>query len=139
MSDPDAAEPEISVDAKESETEPTIAKTSPEKTPIKKNIDDKKLAQLARARLRAAEVNRQKKEQRLRDKVAAMDRETIEQPKASASQEQPIVVVEQSESDEDHFEAPGVVFVRRKRPKPVAPQKTAEELEMDRLYMRMFG
>ena len=139
MSDPDAAEPEIPVDAKESETEPTIAKTSPEKTPIKKNIDDKKLAQLAKARLRAAEVNRQKKEQRLRDKVAAMDQETIAQPRASASHEQPIVVVEQSESDEDHFEAPGVVFVRRRRPKPAVPQKTAEELEMDRLYIRMFG
>ena len=139
MSDPDAAEPEISVDAKESETEPTIAETSSEKTTIKRIVDDKKLAQLAKARLRAAEVNRQKKEQRLRDKVAAMDRETIEQPRASASQEQPIVVVEQSESDEDHFEAPGVVFVRRKRPKPAVPQKTAEEIEMDRLYMRMFG
>ena len=31
------------------------------------------------------------------------------------------------------------VFVRRKRPKPKVPDKSQEEMQMDKLYERMFG
>ena len=117
----------------------------PVPSPVKKiGLDEKRLSQLASARKRAAEVNREKAQQRLRDRVAAMDA-PVKPPQSEVvtpppHHEQPIVVVEQSESDEERLEGPpGVVFVRRRRPKPVAPQKTTEELEMDRMYSRMFG
>ena len=133
MSDQEPPESEISAD--------TIEQKNP-----KKIVNEKRLAQLAKARTRAAEVNRERAQQRLRDKVAKMDGLPSDlqtspraQPKDSSSNEQPLVVVEQSESDEDRFEAPGVVFVRRKRPKPKVLEKTAEEVEMDRMYLRMFG
>jgi len=72
-------------------------------------------------------------------------------------QQTPLVIVEQSESDEETFEAPGVIFLRRKRPKPKPIQKapkpkpvkktpkpkpvkkTAEEKKKDQLYRQMFG
>ena len=134
MSDPEVAESGISDEVIVSQSEP------------KKIVDEKRLAQLAKARERAAFVNRQKKEQRLRDKVAALDGASerseplAEDAVASrASATQPIVVVEQSDSDPEEFEAPGVVFVRRKRPKPRVPEKTQEEMQMDQLYARMFG
>ena len=134
MSDPEVAESGISDEVIVSQSEP------------KKIVDEKRLAQLAKARERAAFVNRQKKEQRLRDKVAALDGASerseplAEDAVASrASATQPIVVVEQSDSDPEEFEAPGVVFVRRKRPKPRVPEKTQEELQMDKLYSHMFG
>jgi len=146
MSDPEVAESGISDEVIVSQSEP------------KKIVDEKRLAQLAKARERAAFVNRQKKEQRLRDKVAALDGASErseplaedavasrldagrpEQHASRASATQPIVVVEQSDSDPEEFEAPGVVFVRRKRPKPRVPEKTQEELQMDKLYSHMFG
>lgn len=107
---------------------------------VRKPMSDEALAKLAKARERAAEVNRQKKEERLRAKVAALD-----PPKEEAQrvQQKPpmdpgvVLVVEQSESDDDNFEGPpGVVFVRRKRQK--APERTPHERHMDDLYHRMF-
>ena len=112
--------------------------------PVKKSgLDEKRLAQLASARKRAAVVHKEKAQQRLRDKVAAMDA-SITPPQSEVvtpppHHEQPIVIVEQSESDEEQLEGPpGVVFVRRRRPKPKVPEKSADELRMDALYSRMF-
>ena len=53
----------------------------------------------------------------------------------------PIVVVEQDESDEDQFEGPpGVLFVRRKRAKkPEPPVAQTISPEMQLLYASMFG
>lgn len=122
----------------------TAASESKPENPEKPPLDEKRLAQLAKARERAAVVNRQKKEARLRARVAALDAAPSTSRKndeatATGVEHQPIVVVEQSESDSEEFSAPGVVFVRRKRPKPKLPEKTPEELEMDRMYLRMFG
>ena len=50
----------------------------------------------------------------------------------------PVVVVEQSDSDEQLEGPPNVIYVRRKRAKP-QPEKTAEQMQADRLYQRMFG
>ena len=51
----------------------------------------------------------------------------------------PVVVVEQSDSDPEQLEGPpGVVFVRRKRARP-QPERSAEQVEQDRMYARMFG
>ena len=51
----------------------------------------------------------------------------------------PILVVEQSDSDPEQLEAPpNVIVVRRKRQKQ-QPEKTAQEMEADRAYARMFG
>ena len=115
----------------------------PVPSPVKKSIlDEKRLSQLANARKRAAEVNKERAQQRLRDKVAAMDA-PITPPQSEIvtppHHEQPIVIVEQSESDEETLEGPpGVVFVRRRRPKPKVPEKSADELRMDAMYSRMF-
>ena len=116
----------------------------PVPSPVKKSgLDEKRLSQLANARKRAAEVNKERANQRLRDKVTAMDA-PITPPQSEVvtpppHHEQPIVIVEQSESDEEQLEGPpGVVFVRRRRPKPKAPEKSPDELRMDALYSRMF-
>ena len=114
----------------------------PVPSPVKKSgLDEKRLTQLASARLRASQVNKEKAQQRLRDKVAAMDA-PITPPQSeivTPHREQPIVIVEQSESDEETLEGPpGVVFVRRRRPKPKVPEKSADEMRMDALYARMF-
>ena len=51
----------------------------------------------------------------------------------------PILVVEQSDSDPEQLEAgPNVIVVRRKRTKP-QPEKSAEQMQQDILYARMFG
>ena len=50
----------------------------------------------------------------------------------------PVILVEQSDSDPEQLEAPGVIVVRRKRAKP-QPEKTAEQLQQDVMYARMFG
>ena len=125
------------------EIAPEIA-PDPVPSPAKKSgLDEKRLAQLASARKRAAVVHKEKAQQRLRDKVAAMGA-PIKPPQSEVvtpppHHEQPIVIVEQSESDEETLEGPpGVVFVRRRRPKPKVPEKSADELRMDALYSRMF-
>ena len=108
--------------------------------PAKKSkLSEDRLAKLSKARERAAEVNRRRKEDRLRAKVAALDAP----PKVKQDQPppmDPVVVVEQSDSDPEQLEGPpGVLFVRRKRPKPLPPEKTPEDLHMDRMYKNMFG
>ena len=74
--------------------------------------------------MKAAETNRRKKQEREAAMQATYD---------------PSLVVEQSDSDPEQLEGPpGVVFVRRKRAKP-QPEKSAEQLQQDVMYARMFG
>ena len=89
---------------------------SPPSRPRKK-LSDKRLASLAKARERASQVAREKREAKAKPKIEA-----------------PIVVVEQEESDEDEYEGPpGILFVKRKRAKPKPPDNN------DLAYFQMFG
>ena len=95
---------------------------APPPTP-KKKLSKDRLEKLAKARARASEVAKQKRER----KAKPFD--------------EPVVVVEQDESDEDTFESPpGIIFVRRKRakkPEPVQEPNISPEMQM--LYASMFG
>ena len=95
---------------------------APPPTP-KKKLSKDRLEKLAKARARASEVAKQKRER----KAKPFD--------------EPVVVVEQDESDEDTFEAPpGIIFVRRKRAKKPEPvQEPSLSPEMAVLYHSMFG
>ena len=84
---------------------------------------------MAKARERASQVAKERRESKIRAKAAELD--TAESTPDFS--DDPVVVVEQSESDEESLQGPpGVVFVRRKRAKPKVN-------EMDHLYYRMFG
>ena len=84
----------------------------------------KPLSSEALEKLKAAQANRRKKQERQAAMQATYD---------------PILVVEQSDSDPEQLEAPpGVIVVRRKRTKP-QPEKSAEQLQQDILFARMFG
>ena len=91
--------------------------------PKKKKLSKDRLEKLAKARARASEVAKERRER----KAEPFD--------------QPVVVVEQDESDEDTFESPpGIIFVRRKRakkPEPVQEPNISPEMQM--LYASMFG
>ena len=105
---------------------PTTPEPPPEPEappPKKKKLSEDRLAKLSRARARASEVAKEKRERKMRPS------------------DDPIVVVEQDESDEDVFEAPpGVLFVRRKRAKkPEPPATPSISPEMQILYASMFG
>jgi hypothetical protein len=92
--------------------------------PKKKKLSEDRLTKLAKARARASQVAKEKRERKTRPS------------------DDPIVVVEQDESDEDVFEAPpGVLFVRRKRAKKPEPPPSAPAIspEMQILYASMFG
>ena len=91
--------------------------------PKKKQLSEDRLQKLAKARERASEVAREKRER----KTKPLDPD-------------PIVVIEQDESDEDSFEGPpGVLFVRRRRKKPEPPPAPTVSPEMQLLYASMFG
>ena len=84
----------------------------------KKILSEARLAKLQKARERASQVAKERRES-----------------KKKPAEPEPVVVVEQSDSDPDEFVGPpGVLFVRRKRSKP----KT-EEMKMNMLYAQMFG
>ena len=92
--------------------------------PKKKKLSQDRLAKLAKARERASQVAKEKRERK------------------SKPFQDPVVVVEQDESDEDSFEAdsPGIIFVRRKRAKkPEPPPANTMSPEMQMLYASMFG
>ena len=98
---------------------------------IRKPLSEAALEKLKVARERAAEANRAKKQAREREKEERQ--EEIQRSK------DPIVMVEQSESDpEDLYAPPGVIVVRRKRPKSV-PEVSQAQIEADRAYARMFN
>ena len=97
----------------------------PEAPPVpkKKKLSKDRLEKLAKARARASEVAKHKRERK------------------ATLFEDPVVVVEQDESDEDSFEGPpGIIFVRRKRgKKPEAIPEPSISPEMQMLYASMFG
>ena len=106
------------------EVPPSIPVEETEARPPKKKLSEDRLAKLSRARERASQVAKEKRERKTRPS------------------DDPIVVVEQDESDEDVFEAPpGVLFVRRKRAKKPEPPPSAPTIspEMQILYASMFG
>ena len=103
---------------------PSQEPEAPPPTPKKKKLSEDRLAKLRKARERASQVAREKRER-----------------KAKPFND-PVVVVEQDESDEDTFEAdsPGIIFVRRKRakkPEPAPANTMSPEMQM--LYASMFG
>ena len=102
---------------------PSQEPQAPPPTP-KKKLSKDRLEKLAKARARASEVAKQKRER-----------------KAKPVFDEPVVVVEQDESDSDTFEAPpGIIFVRRKRAKKPEPvQEPSMSPEMQMLYASMFG
>ena len=101
---------------------PSQEPEAPPPTP-KKKLSEDRLAKLARARQRASQVAKEKRERK------------------NKTFDDPVVVVEQDESDEDFFEAPpGIIFVRRKRAKKPEPvQEPSMSPEMAVLYHSMFG
>ena len=107
------------------EVPPSISVEETEaRPPKKKKLSEDRLTKLAKARARASQVAKEKRERKTRPS------------------DDPIVVVEQDESDEDVFEAPpGVLFVRRKRAKKPEPPPSAPAIspEMQILYASMFG
>ena len=90
-------------------------------TPVaksKKILSEARLAKLQKARERASQVAKGRRES-----------------KKKPTEPEPVVIVEQSDSDPDEFVGPpGVLFVRRKRNKP-----KSDELKMNMLYAQMFG
>ena len=111
--------------------EPEVTPLTPEPTPEpeappppkKKKLSEDRLTKLAKARARASEVAKEKRERKTRPS------------------DDPIVAVEQDESDEDQFEGPpGILFVRRKRAKkPESLAAPTISPEMQLLYASMFG
>ena len=102
---------------------PSQEPEAPPPTP-KKKLSEDRLAKLRKARERASQVAKERRER-----------------KAKPVFDEPVVVVEQDESDSDTFEAPpGIIFVRRKRakkPEPVQEPNISPEMQM--LYASMFG
>ena len=112
----------IPPNAEPTDTQPTHTVEPPPKK--RKPLSTDALEKLKAARVKAAEANRKKKQERQASMQATYD---------------PVVVVEQSDSDPEQLEAPpNVIVVRRKRAKP-QPEKSAEQLQQDVMYARMFG
>ena len=106
------------------EASPPTTVEEPEATPpTKKPLSKDRLEKLKRARERASQVAKERRERK------------------ATPFEDPVVVVEQDESDQDTFEGPpGIIFVRRKRAKkPEAIPEPSISPEMQMLYASMFG
>ena len=102
---------------------PTTVEEPEAPPPTKKPLSIDRLQKLKKARERASQVAKEKRERKAKPF------------------EDPVVVVEQDESDQDTFEGPpGIIFVRRKRAKKteaVAEPSISPEMQM--LYASMFG
>ena len=120
-------EPNDSIQMEQPEVPPSppgVPLQEPEATPpTKKPLSMDRLQKLKKARERASQVAKEKRERKAKPF------------------EDPVVVVEQDESDEDTFESPpGIIFVRRKRvKKPEAVAEPSISPEMQMLYASMFG
>ena len=120
-------EPNDSIQMEQPEVPPSppgVPLQEPEATPpTKKPLSIDRLQKLKKARERASQVAKERRERK------------------ATPFEDPVVVVEQDESDQDTFEGPpGIIFVRRKRAKK--PEEVAEPSispEMQMLYASMFG
>jgi len=114
----------IPPNAEPTDTQPTQRVDTAPPPKKRKPLSTEALEKLKAARVKAAEANRRKKQERQAAMQATYD---------------PILVVEQSDSDPEQLEAPpGVIVVRRKRAKP-QPEKSAEQMQQDKMYQRMFG
>jgi len=115
----------IPPNAEPTDTQPTQRVDTAPPPKKRKPLSTEALEKLKVAREKAAESKRRKKQERQAAIQATYD---------------PILVVEQSDSDPEQLEGggPGVIFVRRKRTKP-QPEKSAEQIQQDILYARMFG
>ena len=114
----------IPPNAEPTDTQPTQKVDTAPPPKKRKPLSTEALEKLKTARELAAAANRKKKQERQAVLQATYN---------------PVVVVEQSDSDPEQLEGPpGVVFVRRKRAKP-QPEKSAEQLQQDVMYARMFG
>ena len=103
---------------------PGVPLQEPEAPPPapKKKLSKDRLQKLSKARERASQVAKEKRERK------------------ATPFEDPVVVVEQDESDQDTFEGPpGIIFVRRKRKKTEAIPEPSISPEMQMLYASMFG
>ena len=119
-SDPEPIPP----NAEPTDTQPTQRVDTAQPPKKRKPLSTEALEKLKAARVKAAEANRKKKQERQASMQATYD---------------PVVVVEQSDSDPEQLEAPpNVIVVRRKRAKP-QPEKSAEQIQQDILCARMFG
>ena len=120
---PMPAEEDQPVEAASPPTTQVEEQEAPTPAPKKKKLSEDRLAKLRKARERASQVAKEKRERKNR----AFD--------------EPVVVVEQDESDSDTFESPpGIIFVRRKRAKKPDPvQEPSMSPEMQMLYASMFG
>ena len=120
---PMPAEEDQPVEAASPPTTQVEEQEAPTPAPKKKKLSEDRLAKLRKARERASQVAREKRER----KAKPFD--------------EPVVVVEQDESDEDTYEGPpGIIFVRRKRakkPEPAPANTMSPEMQM--LYASMFG
>ena len=114
---------------------PEVLSVAPETKKVRKPLSEQALEKLKIAREKAAESNRAKKVER--DLKKKQDDELLQQTLQQTRD--PIVVVEQSDSDPDELTGPpGVIFVRRKRPKS-EPVKSNEQIAQEAAYLRMFG
>ena len=89
--------------------------------------------QLEKARkfLEGSKEESKAEEEETKTKDKTKEDESNENPSSS----DPLVIVEQSESDDEEFEAPpGVIFVKRHR-KKATPKFSPEDI----MYMQMFG
>ena len=114
----------IQIEQPEVPSSPGVPLQEPEAPPpTKKPLSKDRLEKLKKARERASQVAKERRER----KATPFD--------------DPVIVVEQDESDEDSYEAPpGIIFVRRKRVKKaeaVAEPSISPEMQM--LYASMFG
>ena len=117
------------IESMEEEIKPEATESVETQEKAKKPLSEDRLKKLEKARARASEVAKQKRESK------KMPKQTVE------STDNPVVVVEQSESDEDQLEGPpGIIFVRRKRSKKAAtPEAAPVNHEMNYLFASMFG
>ena len=114
-----------SIATEETPEVPEVASEPPPEVPPpkKKKLSVDRLQKLQKARERASQVAKEKRERKTKPS------------------DDPIVVVEQDESDQDIFEGPpGILFVRRRRvKKPEPPAAPSISPEMQMLYASMFG
>jgi hypothetical protein len=90
--------------------------------------------QLEKAR-KFLEGSKEEEGSRAEEETKTKDKTKEDESNENPSSSDPVVIVEQSESDDEEFEAPpGVIFVKRHR-KKATPKFSPEDV----MYMQMFG
>ena len=97
------------------------------------NINTKLQTQLEKARQFLEESS--KEESKAEEETKTKDKTKEDESNENPSSSDPLVIVEQSESDDEEFDAPpGVIFVKRHR-KKATPKFSPEDI----MFMQMFG